>query len=62
MFKTVNYCRIEGVHMNARRPQPIGPSAIALRHMRFESGNRVIAVLAVILGVALLGGIVLLVA
>jgi len=42
--------------MNARRPAPIGPLALILRHL-YPSGSRRIAVLAVVLGLALVAGI-----
>ena len=45
--------------MNARKPAPIGPLALALRHLRPPSGGRLIG-LGVVLGVALLAGIALL--
>jgi hypothetical protein len=46
--------------MNARKPAPIGPLALVLRHVRSPSGSRHVAVLGVILGMALLVGIALL--
>jgi hypothetical protein len=47
--------------MNARRPLPIGPLALVLRHVRPPaSASRRIAILAVALTVALLVGIALL--
>jgi hypothetical protein len=46
--------------MNARKPLPIGPLALALRHVRPASASRRITVLAVALAVALLVGIALL--
>jgi hypothetical protein len=42
--------------MNARKPPPIGPLALALRHLRTASAGRGIAILAVTLGAALLAG------
>ncbi|MFC0100729.1 hypothetical protein ACFFKH_24825 [Micromonospora marina] len=46
--------------MNARKPAPIGPLALALRHLRPESAGRRVAVLTVVVAVALLAGIALL--
>ncbi len=46
--------------MNARKPLPIGPLALALRHVPPASTSRRIAVLAVALSAALLAGIALL--
>ncbi|MEU8213910.1 hypothetical protein AB0B85_32445 [Micromonospora sp. NPDC049044] len=48
--------------MNARKPAPIGPLALALalRHLRPESAGRRVAGLAVVFAVALLAGIALL--
>ena len=46
--------------MNARRPAPIGPLALALRHLRSQSGGRLIG-LGVVLGIALLAGVALLI-
>ncbi|WP_165945541.1 hypothetical protein [Micromonospora sp. KC606] len=46
--------------MNARKPAPIGPLALALRHLRPESAGRHVAVLAAVFAVALLAGIALL--
>jgi hypothetical protein len=45
--------------MNARRPAPIGPLAIALRHLRSPSRRRLIG-LGIGLGIALLAGVALL--
>ena len=45
--------------MNARRPTPIGPLAIALRHLRSPSRGRLIG-LGMVLGIAVLAGIALL--
>lgn len=45
--------------MNKRRPLPVGPLALALRHLR-PSGPGGVAALAVVLGLALLAGIALL--
>ncbi len=45
--------------MNARKPLPIGPLALALRHVPPASASRRIAVLAVALSAALLAGIAL---
>lgn len=47
--------------MNARRPAPIGPLALALRHLRTGSRGRVIG-LGIVLGIALLAGLALLLA
>jgi hypothetical protein len=46
--------------MNARKPLPIGPLALALRHAPAAFARRRIAVLAVALSAALLVGIVIL--
>jgi hypothetical protein len=46
--------------MNARKPLPIGPLALALRHLRPASAGRHITVLAVVSAVTLLTGAVLL--
>lgn len=46
--------------MNARRPAPIGPLALALRHLRPASAGRRVAVLAAVFTVALLAGTALL--
>jgi hypothetical protein len=46
--------------MNAHKPAPIGPLALALRHLRTGAGRRRVAVLAIVLGTALLVGIGLL--
>jgi hypothetical protein len=46
--------------MNARRPAPIGPLALAIRHLPSPSSGRRVAAVAVVLGVALLAGIALL--
>ncbi len=43
--------------MNARKPAPIGPLALALRHR--GSGRRIV-LLAIVVGIALLAGIGLL--
>ena len=45
--------------MNSRRPAPIGPLAIALRHLRSPSRGRLIG-LGIVLGIALLAGVALL--
>ena len=45
--------------MSPRRPAPIGPLAIALRHLRSTSGSRLIG-LGIVLGAALVVGIALL--
>jgi len=46
--------------MNARKPLPIGPLALALRHFPPTSASRRIAILAVALTTSLLAGIALL--
>jgi hypothetical protein len=46
--------------VHTRRPLPIGPLALVLRHLAPAYANRRIAVLAVALSAALLGGIALL--
>jgi hypothetical protein len=46
--------------VNARKPAPIGPLAIAIRHLRSASGGRQAATVAVVLGLALLTGLALL--
>ncbi|MGB2572098.1 hypothetical protein ACPFP2_27175 [Micromonospora citrea] len=46
--------------MNARKPLPIGPLALVLRHLQPASASRSIAILAVALGTALLAGAALL--
>jgi hypothetical protein len=46
--------------MTERRPAPIGPLALALRHLRGGAGGRRVALLAVVLGLALVLGIALL--
>ena len=46
--------------MNARRPAPIGPLALALRHLRSRSDSRLVG-LGLVLGIALLAGIALLI-
>jgi hypothetical protein len=46
--------------VNARKPAPIGPLALALRHLRPETAGRRVAVLATVFAVALLAGIALL--
>ena len=45
--------------MNSRRPAPIGPLAIALRHLRYPSRGRLIG-LGIVLGIALIAGVALL--
>ncbi|MET8322222.1 hypothetical protein [Micromonospora sp. NPDC005189] len=46
--------------MNARKPLPIGPLALILRHVRLTSTSHRIAILAIALAAALLLGIALL--
>ncbi|ROO51116.1 hypothetical protein EDC02_5981 [Micromonospora sp. Llam0] len=46
--------------MNARKPLPIGPLALVLRHVRPASTSHRIAILAIALAAALLVGIALL--
>jgi hypothetical protein len=46
--------------MSARKPAPIGPLALAMRHVRGPSGARRIAAITVVLGLALAAGIVVL--
>jgi hypothetical protein len=46
--------------MNARKPLPIGPLALVLRHLPPASAGRRIAILAVALSAALLAGVALL--
>jgi hypothetical protein len=46
--------------MNPRRPLPIGPLALALRHLPPSCAGRRIAILAVVFSAALLAGIALL--
>lgn len=42
--------------MNPRKPLPIGPLAVALRHLQGASAHRHIAVLGAVLTVALIAG------
>jgi hypothetical protein len=46
--------------MNARKPRPIGPLALVLRHLPPARAHRRVTVLAVVLGAALLAGLALL--
>jgi hypothetical protein len=46
--------------MTPRKPAPIGPLAVALRHLRTPSGGRRITALAVVFGLAIVAGIALL--
>ena len=46
--------------MNVRKPLPIGPLALVLRHLQPTSTGRRIAMLAVVLGTALVAGAALL--
>jgi hypothetical protein len=46
--------------MSDRKPLPIGPLALVLRHLPDGSANRTVVVLALVLGMALLAGIGLL--
>lgn len=46
--------------MNERRPAPIGPLALVLRHVHSTFGGRRLAILAAALGAILLIGIVVL--
>ncbi len=50
----------QGATMNTRHPLPIGPLALAMRHHRGGRGARRIAVAALILGLAMVAGVVLL--
>lgn len=46
--------------MNQRRPAPVGPLALALRHLPPGTARRRVALLALIFGLLLVGGIALL--
>jgi hypothetical protein len=46
--------------MNARKPAPIGPLALALRHLHTGGRSQRVVVLAIVLGAALLVGLGLL--
>jgi hypothetical protein len=46
--------------MQQRRPAPIGPLALAMRHLRRPTGGSRIAIVAAALALALAAGIVLL--